>query len=122
MTKDRITLGKYGEDLAGKRLKDLGYKIVTTNYKCKLGEIDLIARDGDVLVFVEVKTRRNSSFGQVKDAVNIRKQRQISKAALYYMQSNNITGIKARFDVVAVRLIDEKKEIEIINNAFELAY
>ena len=122
MTKERITLGKYGEDLAGKRLKDLGYKIVTTNYTCKLGEIDLIAKDRDVLVFVEVKTRRNSPLDQVKDAVNIRKQRQISKAALYYMQSNNITGIKARFDVAAVSLIDGKKEIEIIKNAFELAY
>lgn len=122
MTKERIALGKYGEDLAGKRLKDLGYKVLKTNYKCKLGEIDLIAKDGDVLVFVEVKTRRNSPLDQVKDAVNIRKQRQISKAALYYMQSNNLKGIKARFDVAAVRLIDEKKEIEIIRNAFDLAY
>ncbi len=124
MTQERITLGKYGEDLAGKRLKDLGYKIVTTNYTCKLGEIDLIAKDRDVLVFVEVKTRRNSPLDQVKDAVNIRKQKQISKAALYYMQSKNLTGtgIKARFDVAAVSLIDGKKEIEIIKNAFELAY
>jgi len=122
VTKERIALGRFGEDLARKRLKDCGYRILTTNYRCPLGEIDVIAREGDVLVFVEIKTRKNKSLGRVKEAVNIRKQRQISKVALAYMKSHNLWGRKARFDVVAVGLLDGKKEIEIIKNAFELAY
>ncbi len=122
MTKERIALGRFGEDLARKQLKECGYRILTTNYRCPLGEIDVIARDGDVLVFVEIKTRKNKSLGLVKEAVTIRKQRQISKVALAYMKSHNLWEGKARFDVVAVGLLDGKKEIEIIKNAFELAY
>ena len=122
MTKERIALGRFGEDLAREQLKDCGYKILTTNYRCPFGEIDVIARDGDVLVFVEIKTRRDKSLGRVKEAVNIRKQRHISKVALAYMKSHNLWGSKARFDVVAVGLLDGEKEIEIIKNAFELAY
>ncbi|HDH87178.1 MAG: YraN family protein [Deltaproteobacteria bacterium] len=122
MTKERITLGRFGEDLARERLKDCGYRILTTNYRCPLGEIDVIARDDDVLVFVEIKTRKNKSPGRVKEAVNTKKQRQISKVALAYMKSHNLWGSKARFDVVAVGLLDGKNEIEIIKNAFELAY
>ena len=122
MTKERIALGRFGEDLARERLKDCGYRILTTNYRCPFGEIDVIARDGDVLVFVEIKTRKNKSLGLVKETVNIRKQRQVSKVALAYMKSHNLWGSKARFDVVAVGLLDGKKEIEIIKNAFELAY
>jgi len=122
VTKERIALGRFGEDLARERLKDCGYRILTANYRCPFGEIDVIARDGDVLVFVEIKTRKNKSLGLVKETVNIRKQRQISKVALAYMKSHNLWGSKARFDVVAVGLLDGKKEIEIIKNAFELAY
>ncbi|NVL91530.1 MAG: YraN family protein [Desulfobacterales bacterium] len=122
MTKERISLGRLGEDLARERLKGLGYRIVKTNYRCPLGEIDLVARDGDVLVFVEIKTRRNEPLGQAKEAVTRRKQAQLSKVALAYMKSNNLWGSKARFDVVAIGLIDGKNEIEIIKDAFELAY
>jgi putative endonuclease len=122
MTSEGISLGKYGEFLARERLKSLGYKIIENNYTCKLGEIDLIAKDDDVLVFVEVKTRRNTSLGEAKDAVNAKKQRQISKVALYYMQSKNLIGAKARFDVAAVILVNGKKNIEVLKNAFNLAY
>lgn len=122
MTKERIALGRSGENLARKRLKDLGYRILEANYRCPLGEIDLVARDGDILVFVEIKTRKNEPPGQVKEAVNRRKQHQLSKVALAYMKSNDLWGSKARFDVVAIGLSDGKKEVEIIRNAFELAY
>jgi putative endonuclease len=122
MTKARIALGSYGEDLASKRLQDCGYRIVTTNYRCPFGEIDIIARDDDVLVFVEIKTRKNRSLRAVREVVNKRKQRQISKAALAYMKSNNLWETKARFDVVAIRLLGEKREVDVIKNAFELAY
>jgi putative endonuclease len=122
VTKERISLGRLGEDLARERLKGLGYRIVKTNYRCPLGEIDLVARDGDVLVFVEIKTRRNEPLGQAKEAVTRRKQAQLSKVALAYMKSNKLWGSKARFDVVAIGLIDGRKEIEVIKDAFELAY
>jgi putative endonuclease len=122
VTKERIALGSFGEDLASERLQDCGYRIVTTNYRCSFGEIDIIARDGDVLVFVEIKTRKNRSLRAVKEAVNSRKQRQISKVALAYMKANNLCGARARFDVVAIRLLGGKREIEIIKDAFELAY
>ena len=122
MTKERVALGRLGEDLARKRLQDLGYRILQTNYRCSLGEIDLVARDGDVLVFVEVKMRKRQPVGLAKEAVNKRKQFQLSKVALAYMKSNNLLGSQARFDVVAFGLRDGKREIEIIQNAFELAY
>lgn len=122
MTRERMSLGKFGEDLARERLEALGYRILETNYRCSLGEVDLVARDGDDLVFVEIKTRKNQSLGHIKEAVNRRKQTQVSKVALAYLKSNSLWGSKARFDVVAIRLIDGKKEVEIIKNAFELAY
>jgi putative endonuclease len=122
MTKERIELGRLGEDLARERLKDLGYRILKTNYRCTLGEIDLVAKDGDVLVFVEIKTRKNEPLGQAKEAVTKRKQTQLSKVALAYMKSNNLWGSKARFDVVAIGLIYGRREIEVIKDAFELAY
>jgi len=122
MTKERLVLGQLGEDLARKRLKDLGYRVLETNYRCPLGEIDLVARDGDTLVFVEIKTRRNQPSSLAKEAVHKRKQAQLSKAALAYMKHKNLWGSKARFDVVAIGMSDGKKEVEIIQDAFELAY
>ena len=122
MTKERIALGRLGEDLARKRLQDLGYHILKANYRCSLGEIDLVARDGEVLVFVEVKMRKRQPVGLAKEAVNKRKQVQLSKVALAYMKANKLLGSRARFDVVALGLRDGKREIEIIKNAFELAY
>lgn len=117
-----MELGKRGEVLAVGELKKLGYKIVETNYRCRLGEIDLIARDGKSLVFVEIKTRRHKPLGYAKEAVHPRKQRQISKAALTYMKQNRLESAKARFDVVAISLTSEGPKIEVIKNAFDLAY
>jgi len=122
MTEERIALGRLGENFAKKRLKELGYRILATNYRCPLGEIDLIARDGECLVFVEIKTRTNQPLGLAKEAVHRRKQVQLSKVALAYMKSYNISETKARFDVVAIGVNGGRKEIEIIQNAFDLAY
>lgn len=122
MTKKRIALGRLGEELASRRLRKLGYEILETNYRCPLGEIDLVARDGDVLVFVEIKTRRNRPLGEAKEAVHKRKQGQLSRVALAYLKSKNLWGTKARFDVVAVGVDDGKEEVELIRDAFELAY
>ena len=122
MTKERIELGKFGEELALRRIKRLGYKKIVRNFRCPLGEVDIIARDGDTLVFMEIKTRKGRSIDYAKEAVNERKKRQISKVALAYMKSMDCSDVRARFDVVAISLGRGKPEIEVIKNAFELAY
>lgn len=122
MTRARIELGKRGEDLAYKEIKRRGYKKIIRNYRCSLGEIDIIARDGDTLVFLEIKTRRAGNLAYAKEAVDERKKRQISKVALEYLKANGFNDMKARFDVVAVSLEGKEPEIEIIRNAFDLAY
>ena len=122
MTKERIDLGKIGEDLALRKVKRLEYKVVAKNYRCPLGEIDLIAKDRGCLVFIEIKTRKGKSVGYAKEAVDGRKRRQISKVALAYMKSNDCMDVKARFDVIAINIMGDQKEIEIITNAFDLVY
>ena len=114
--------GAQGESLAAWYLKKSGYKIIEQNYRSRLGEIDIIARDKKTLVFVEVKSRRSVRYGSPKWAVTARKQRKISMAALHYLKSTRQTGIKARFDVVAITANRDEPRIEIIKNAFELAY
>ena len=122
MTKKRLALGKLGEDLALKQIKKMGYKCITRNYKCPLGEIDIIAKQKGYLVFLEIKTRRNRDTGYAKEAVTRRKMTQISKAALAYMKENDCCDVKSRFDVVAVNIKQGKPDIEIIQNAFDLAW
>ena len=122
MSQDRISLGRKGEDLAVARLKAMQYKILERNYRCPLGEMDIIARDKDTLVFVEVKTRATRDFGAPAAAVNERKQRQLSKVALTYLNQKKLTRVAARFDVVAVEILPPSPRIEVIRNAFELLY
>jgi putative endonuclease len=122
LTRERLELGAFGEELAFRKIKRMGYRSIVRNYRCPLGEVDLIAKDGDTLVFIEIKTRKGKSIGYAKEAVNEKKRRQISKVALAYMKSRNCCDMKARFDVVAVCLGHGDPEIEIIKNAFELAY
>jgi putative endonuclease len=122
LTRERLNLGKQGENLALHIIRRLGYKLIEKNYRCPLGEIDLIAKDEDCLVFIEIKTRRNQPVGSAKEAVDERKIRQISKVALAYMQANNCCDTKSRFDVIAISITGDKEEIEVIQDAFELAY
>jgi len=122
MTRERLDLGKWGEDLAFRKVKKLGYRCLARNYRCPLGEVDLIARDGDTLVFVEIKTRRGRSLGYAKEAVNPRKRRQLSRVALAYMKENGLADTRARFDVVVINLNRGSQEIEVVRNAFDLAY
>jgi putative endonuclease len=122
LTKERLELGKFGEELALRKIKRLGYKKIVRNFRCPLGEVDIIARDGDTLVFMEIKTRKGRSIDYAKEAVNAKKKRQISKVALAYMKSRDCSDVRARFDVVAISLGRGKPEIEVIKNAFELAY
>jgi putative endonuclease len=122
MLNKRQQFGKESEALAVRHLKKNGYKILEQNYRNKLGEIDIIAKDNGVLVFVEVKARKTIYYGDPKWAVTPKKQRKISMVALYYLKTTKQTQVKARFDVVALSLVKDNPRIEIIKNAFELAY
>jgi putative endonuclease len=116
-------LGKLGEAIAVKYLQQCKYTIVEQNFRCKCGELDIVARDGNVTVFIEVKTRKNLTYGLPQLAVTPFKQRQISKAGLLYMAQKKIHGTNARFDVIAILLgYNEVPQIEHIINAFDLAY
>jgi putative endonuclease len=122
MTQDRLSLGKMGEELAVTQLRTMKYQILERNYRCLLGEMDIIAREKGSLVFVEVKTRATKDFGGPAAAVHERKQRQLSRIALLYLNQKKIRDVPARFDVVAVDLSGSKPRIEVIQNAFDLLY
>ncbi len=121
MTIHRQHLGKKGEKIARLFLEKQGYKIIAVNFRTKSGEIDLIARDGETLVFVEVKTRLGNKFGSPLDALTFHKCRQISKVALEYLVKNGGIDQPARFDVVAVQP-GTAIEAELVKNAFDLCY
>ncbi len=112
-------LGREGEDRAAKFLKKQGYKILERNYSTPQGEIDLIALHRGEVVFVEVKTRTNESYGAPELAVNPRKQQRMIKAALGYIKYKKLHQVPCRFDVVAISAATEK-EIDLIENAFEM--
>lgn len=122
MPNNRQKLGQTGESLAAWYLKKNGYNIIEQNYRTPLGEIDIIAREKKIIVFVEVKSRRSNRFGNPKWAVTPQKQRKISRVALQYLKSTRQMNISARFDVVAVSSNRDEPRIEIVKNAFELAY
>lgn len=116
---DRKVIGKYGEDLATKYLQAQGYQILERNYRCNLGEIDIVAQDKDYLVFVEVKTRTNVFFGFPHESVTHAKQSRIRKIALFYLAERRSSLENYRFDVISVLLEEGKIDnIELIRNAF----
>ena len=119
---DRLgpTLGARGEALACTLLKEKGYKIIERNFKTPIGEIDIVAREGQTLVFVEVKTRESTAFGSAKWAVDRKKQQKLSRVALYYLNLKAWKDLPARFDVVAVDLERQGERIELFRNAFDL--
>ena len=115
----KITIGKDGEKIAAAYLKKNGYRIIEINFRCSIGEIDIVAKEKDDLVFIEVKTRKSIELGYPEQAVGIRKQKKMSQLALWYLQKRKIADTNARFDVVAVTLIPEKNEVKLIKNAFD---
>ncbi len=113
-------LGNEGEELAVKFLRKKGYDIVAKNYKTPIGEIDIIAKDGDTVVFVEVKTRANDSFGHPFEAVNRTKRRKLKNLALLYLKKQR-KEFPVRFDVISIFCNDDYKEtIDHIKDAFEV--
>lgn len=109
-----VSKGKSGEDMAVKYLKRHFYKILACNYRCKMGEIDIIAQKGSYIVFVEVKYRKDTEKGLPYEAVNYRKQQHIKNTALFYLMENDLGEPNCRFDVIDI--LDKK--ITHYENAF----
>ncbi len=122
MSVERQQLGQDGEDLAVAELRRRGYRILTRNYRCRYGEIDIIAADGETVVFIEVKARRSTGFGGPAAAVTTRKQRQIGRVAQYYLGQQRQNDQPARFDVVAIAYAgSDPPRLELIVDAFDFA-
>jgi putative endonuclease len=119
----QLELGERGEDAAVKFLRHNGYKILVRRFKSHAGEIDIIARQKDSLVFIEVKTRQTEQYGAPSEAVDKEKQRHMIRIALDYLRLLNNPQIKFRFDIVEVLLREDAQkpdDIRVITNAFDL--
>lgn len=116
----KIGLGKTGEALASNYLKKRGYYILAKNYRTKMGEIDIVARDGACLVFVEVKTRQSDAYGLPEESVTIKKMRKLTRLAQLYIRNKRLYNMEARFDIVSILIPNRfgKKYIRLIKNAF----
>jgi putative endonuclease len=120
---DNSSKGQVGESIAIAFLQGQGFSIVERNFRCVCGELDIVAREGRAIVFVEVTCRKNLEYGPPQLAVTPFKQRQISKAALVWLSKRKLYDVEARFDVIAILLREhDVPEIEHIRNAFDLAY
>ena len=113
-----LPLGQRGERAAEKHLRRNGYRIVAKNFRAAGAEIDLVAMDGETLVFVEVKTRRSRAAGAPEEAVDERKQKRIRRAAEVFAARYRADEMEMRFDIVAVDASGKRLEIELLRNAF----
>ena len=120
---DKKTLGNWGEDKAALYLRLHGYRIAERNFRCRQGEIDIIARKGDIVAFVEVKQRKNADFGEAREFVTFSKQRRVIAAAEFWLLKTRCE-LQPRFDVIEVYAPEGTKtlrpEINHIENAFSL--
>ena len=117
---DHRRLGNYGEMLARRILEDQGYEIIHHKYYTRYGELDLIARDGNQLVFIEVKTRVGQEFGSGLEAITKKKKQHLIRNALAYLQQHHDPDLPCRFDVIALDL-DRRGQLldyQLITNAF----
>ncbi len=112
--------GREGENIAADYLAGKGYTIIRRNYRTRFGEIDIIARSGRCLCFVEVKTRSQDVYGEPNEAVEKKKQRKMVLAASSYMQNSGMDDIPARFDVVSVHMKDSVPVVSVVQDAFAL--
>jgi len=116
----RQLLGKRGEDLACAELEKRGYIIVDRRFRTRCGELDIVARDGGVLVFIEVKARSGSNFGTPFESVTWKKRQRLSQMAASYLFIRRLAGVACRFDVVAVVERQGMQTIELLRGAFDM--
>jgi putative endonuclease len=114
----KIALGRQGEEIAATYLQQQGYEILTRNYRCRYGELDIICRKNGLIVFVEVKTRRSDLFGSPEEAITRSKIEHIKKVALHYMSENKAKYRETRFDVVTIMMRSDRPDINHIEAAF----
>lgn len=119
MSRREIELGKYCEDRAVLFLKKKGYRILERNYRSLFGELDVIARDGNTLVFIEVKSLTSSLFGSPYLKLTKKKRANIIKSVLSYLKRKSLLEAKCRIDVISISLDKKGDEIELIKNAFD---
>lgn len=115
----RVAQGTAAEELARRHLEARGLTLVARNFRCRPGELDLIMRDGEQLVFVEVRSRRHSRFGTPAESVTRTKQQRLLRAAALYLQRQRL-DMPCRFDVVAILQTDDEPQMEWIRDAFQL--
>jgi len=115
-------IGSLGEDLAESYIKNHGYIIIERNFRCKIGEIDIIGKDKEHIAFIEVKARYNDDYGRPAEAVNFYKQNKLYKAAEFYIMKNKLNNYNFRFDVIEVllKLESNRYELRLIKNAFQI--
>ena len=118
-----VSIGALGEEAAVKAIKKQGYKVLERNYRTKMGEIDIIAKDGEYTCFIEVRLRKNNDFGSPADTIDIRKQQKIIRTAKYYAVIKKIYDTPMRFDAVLINADAKDGKLtnvktEIIKNAF----
>jgi len=122
MKDKRHQLGRNSEQLASQYLQKNGYEIIQQNYRTRQGEIDIIARDNNTIVFVEVKARTSTNYGHAVQALTRKQQIRLSKTALIYLYKNKLLNQKVRFDVVAIQKnLQNSFDIRLIKNAFEFS-
>lgn len=114
---NNIEKGKKGERVARDYLIENGYQILNTNYRNKIGEIDIIALNNNILVFIEIKTRTNINYGYAYEAVNFKKQRKILNTSLVYIKEKRLDDLQLRYDIIEVYMTN-KLSINHIENAF----
>jgi putative endonuclease len=122
MSDNRIALGKSGEDLACRELERRGYAIVARRYRRRGGELDIVARDGDTTVFVEVKTRHGHRFGAAGEAVHRLKRRRMMHLALDYVMRHRLADSPCRFDVVSIHMEEGRTVVDVFQNAFDMFF
>ena len=122
-TDPRHSLGKMGEDLASAELQRRGYAVIARGYRTKYGEIDIVARDGETTVFVEVKTRAGDEFGGAAAAVTAWKQRRVAQMAMDYLARHALHDTRCRFDVVTVDVVSgQAPRVQVYAHAFASNY
>ena len=121
MSDERVKFGKRGEEVACEELQKRGYVILDRRFRTRRGELDIVARDGSVIVFVEVKARTDGSFGEPFESITWQKRRRLGQMAAAYLFQKKLGDAPCRFDVVAVvEGPDAGRTVELIQGAFEM--